>query len=56
MRATVASPPDLQEGEFLFFLSGGCIAAGKAWAAAVVASWQDAADRQAKIRLSSPAD
>lgn len=39
-----------------FFLSAGCIAAGKAWAAAVVASRQDAADRQAKTQLSSPAD
>lgn len=56
MRATVASPPDLQEGEFFYILSGGCIAVGKAWAAAVAAAWQDAADRQAKIRLSSPAD
>lgn len=42
---------------FFSLLSGGCIAAGKAWAAAVGAPRQDAADRQAKIRLlSSPAD
>lgn len=50
----VASPPDLQG--FLFFYLAVASQQGEAWAAAVVASQQDAADRQAKIRLSSAAD
>lgn len=41
---------------FAGFLSGSCIGVGKAWATAVVASWLDNADRQAKIWLSSAAD
>lgn len=41
---------------FAGFLSGSCIGEGKAWATAVVASWLDTADRQAKIWLSSAAD
>lgn len=50
----IASSPDLQG--LLFFYLAVASEQGETWAAAVVASRQAAADRQAKIRLSSAAD
>lgn len=47
---------DIKEERRAGVASPDYLAVGSAWALAVVASWLDAADRQAKLWLSSAAD